>query len=181
MLSILTCTICNNNVDSRDNSTELPDKSKNSFETCFGNIDTSKAGKTKGCSGGTYKLINDKYVIRIFPDFNIQFDSCYIVTINSSNAERLTELLIFENNNANLTNICTDIIIVNNPKPTRQLYAQSGQLIIGFSDPIDLYGSPTCHTTILIKRLVFIDRQTGDKIVIENELLWKVLDTGTPG
>ena len=181
MLTILTLASCNNQSDSADNSAKQPDKTKNTFAACFADIDTSKAGQSIGCTGGTYKLINDKYVIRIFPNFPIQFDSCYKITIDSSNARRLTELFVFDNKDASLTNICTDIIITNYPKPTRQLHARSGQLIIGFSDPTELYGNKTHHTTILIKRLVFIDSKTGDKIELENEILWKVLDIGTPG
>lgn len=181
MLAILILAGCSNQNETTDNSVKQPDKSKNTFATCFADIDSSKTGKTIGCSGGAYKLINDKYVIRIFPDFPIQFDSSYIITIDSSNAGRLTELLIFDNKNANLTNICTDIIVINNPNPTRQLQAQSGQLIIGFSDPTELYGKQTHHTTVLIKKLIFFDTKTGEKIELKNEILWKVLNTGTPG
>lgn len=181
ILTILALVSCNNQSDTNDKSALLYNKSKNTFSTCFADINTSKVGQTIGCSGVTYKLIDDKYVIRIFPDFPIQFDSCYTITIDSSNARRLTELLIFDNKDANLSNICTDIININNPNPTRQLHAQSGQLIIGFSDPTALYGNQTHHTTILIKKLLFIDSKTGDKKELENELLWKVLDTGTPG
>ena len=181
MLTILTLESCNNQSNYTDNPTRQTDKSKNTFATCFYNIDTSNAGQSIGCSGGTYKLINDKYIICILPDFPIQFDSCYAITIDSSNARRLTELLVFDNRDASLINICKDIINTNFPKPTQQIYAQSGQVIIGFSDPTELYGNPTHHTTILIKRLVFLDTKTGDKIELENEILWKVLDTGTPG
>jgi hypothetical protein len=181
ILTILTLASCNNQSSPRANSTRQADKSKNTFATCFAEIDTLKAGQIIGCTGETYKLINDKYVIRIFPDFPIQFDSCYTITIDSSNAERLTELLVFDNMDASLTNICNDLTITNAPKPTQQLHAQSGRLIIGFSDPTELYGNKTHHTTILIKRLVFIDGKTGDKIELVNELFWKVLDRGTPG
>ena len=181
ILTILTFVSCNNQSDSIDNSIKQQAKPKINFATCFANIDTLKAGQSICCSGGTYKIINDKYVIRIFPDFPIQFDSCYSITIDSSNAGRLTELLIFDNKNANLSNICTDIIITNNHSLTRQLIAQSGEIIIGFSDPTELYGNQTHHTTILIKRLVFVDSKTGETIEFENEIIWKVLDTGTPG
>ncbi|MEZ4843272.1 MAG: hypothetical protein R3A43_03360 [Bacteroidia bacterium] len=177
----MTLLSCGNQSDTTGNSTKEQDKSQNTFATCFAGIDTLKAGQSIGCAGGTYKLINDKYVIHMLPDFPIQFDSCYSVTIDSSNAGRLTELLVFDKKDASLTNICTDLIINNAPKPTQQLQAQSGQLIIGFSDPTELYGNKTHHTTVLIKRLVFIDSKTGEKIELENELLWKVLDTGTPG
>lgn len=181
ILTILTFVSCNNQIDSTENSATQPDKSKNTFASCFADIDTSKVGQSIGCSGGTYKLLNEKYVIRVFPDFPIQFDSCYSITDDSSNAARLTELLVFDNNDANLLNICTDLIITNNPNPTRQLHAQSGEMIIGFSDPTELYGFKTHHTTILIKRLLFIDSKSGEKIEFQNEILWKVLNLGTPG
>ena len=181
IITILTLVSCTHQSNFKDNYAKQQDKPKNTFKTCFADIDTLKAGQSIGCSGGTYKLINNKYVIRILPDFPIQFDSCYSVTIDRSNAKRLTQLLIFDNKDAHLSNICTDIIITNNPKPTRALTAQSGQLVIGFSDPTELYGNKTHHTTVLIKKLVFIDGQTGEKIELENEILWKVLDTGIPG
>lgn len=181
ILIVLALVCCNKQSDSVKNSATQTDKSKNTFEAHFADIDTLKTGQSIGCSGGVYKLINDTYVIRILPDFPVQFDSCYSVTIDSSNAERFTELLVFDKRDANLSNICTDVIITNIPKPTRQLHAQSGQLIIGFSDPTDRYGSTTHHTTVLIKRLVFLDSKTGEKIELKNEVLWKVLDTGTPG
>jgi len=181
VLIILTLMSCTNQSDSIENSATLTDKSKNEFATCFADIDSLRAGQSIGCSGGTYMLINDKYVIRIQPIYPIKIDTCYSITIDSSNAEQITELLIFDNNDANLSNICTDIIITNNPVPTRQLHARSGEIIIGFSDPTELYGNKTHRTTVLIKYLVFIDGETGEKIEIENELIWKVLDTGTPG
>jgi len=181
ILIILTLISCNNHNDSINNSVKQPNKPKNTFANCFADIDTSQAGQSIGCSGGTYKLVNDKYVIRINPNFPIQFDSCYTITIDSLNRKLLTELLVFDNKNASLTNICTDVIITNSAEPTRHLYAQSGQIIIGFSDPSPLYGNETHHTTVFIKNLKFIDSKTGEEIELKNELLWKVLNTGTPG
>ncbi len=176
MLTALILASCDNN-SSTDNPTQPQEKATNTFTTCFANIDTSKTGQTIGCSGWTYKLINDKYVICILPNGPVQFDSCYTLTIDSSNAG----LLVFDNKDAHLANICTDVIITNNPTPTRHLYAQSGKIIVGFSDPTELYGNATYHTTVLIKRIVFVDNKTGGKIELENELLWKVKDLGTPG
>ncbi len=180
-LTILILASCLGQSDPTNNNARRREKFKNTFASCFAGIDTSKVGKSVGCSGGTFKLINDKYVICILPDFPVQFDSCYRITIDSTNAESLTELLIFDNDSANLTNICTDVIITNIASPTRQLSAQGGQLIIGFSDPTEYYGNQTYHTTILVKKLVFIDNNTGEKIELRNELLWKVLNTGIPG
>ena len=181
ILTILTLLGFHNRSNPKHNSVGQPDKSKSTFATCFANLDTSKAGESIACSGKTFKLINERYVIQIFPDLPIQFDSCYTIIIDSLNGRRLTGLFVFNNKDANLTNICRDVLIINGPAPTKELYAQSGQIIIGFSDPTELYGNQTYHTTILIKGLVFIDSSTGYKIELENELLWKVLDLGTPG
>jgi hypothetical protein len=172
---------CTNQNETKDSSLEQSGGLKDIFKTCFAHIDTLKIGQSIGCSNGAYKLINNKYVIRILPNFPIQFDSCYAITIDSSNGKLLTELLVFDNKDANLTNICTDLINTTASKPSRQLYAQSGQLIIGSSDPTELNGTKTSRTTIFIKRLLFIDSKTGEKIELANELLWKVLNTGTPG
>ena len=178
---VLTLSSCNNRQDNTHNLKTQTKTSANNFATCFKNIDTSKAGKSISCSGGVYKLINGKYVLHISADFPVQFDSCYNIIIDTSNAKHLTELLSFKNNEANLTNICTDVFVTNIPKPTKQLFAQIGQLIIGFSDPTELYGTKTYRTTILIKNLVFVDSVTGEKTEIKNELIWKVLNLGTPG
>jgi hypothetical protein len=43
-----------------------------------------------------------------------------------------------------------------------------------------LQGYKTQHTSVLIKNLVFVDKDTGEKIEIKNELIWKVLYLGTP-
>ena len=181
ILTILSLFNCNYQSKKTAFSKTQPNTSKNKSTNCFSDIDTTKNGMTISCSGGIYKLINNKFVVHILPDFPVKFDSCYTITIDSSNAEKLTELLIFDSKNANLTNTCTDLIKLHNPNPSRTLHAESGQLIVRFSDPTELYGNRTYHTTILIKRLIFYDYKTRKKIELKNELLWKVLNTGTPG
>lgn len=181
MLTILALASCNNQNSRAEKPQQLPYNPQNTFATCFVDVDSSNTGQSVGCSGATYKLINDIYVVCINPAVPIRFDSCYHITIDSSNAGEIAKLLVFDKKNANLTNICTDIHTTNNPKPTRQLAAQSGQLIIGFGDPLTLYNNKTQHTTILIKRLLFVDTETGEKIELENEILWKVLDRGMSG
>ena len=181
ILTILTFTSCNSQSDTPENFAIEADKSENTFAICFADIDTSNAGQSIACSAGTYKLINDKYVIRILHDFPIQLDSCYSITIDSTKAGVLTELLVFDYKDASLTNICSDILLENFSGPSRKLYPKSGEVIIGHSDPTELYGNKTQRTTILIKNLVFTDSKTGETIEITNELIWKVLNKGTPG
>jgi hypothetical protein len=180
VLTILTFVACRKQRDITSDSALVVDNSIGTFEKCFINIDTLAVGQTIGCVGGAYKLVNDRFVIRLNFDLPIQFDSCYTITIDTLNGE-LTELWIFDNKDANLTNVCTDIFITNSPEPTRKLHAKSGQLVMGFSDPTEYYGNLTLRTTVLIKSLVFTDFKTGESIELKNELLWKVLDLGTPG
>lgn len=149
-------------------------------KACFMGLDTTKKSKTLGCAGWTYKLLNSQYLIRINPNLPVQFDSCIHVTIDSVNANHMTELLVFANNKANLTSVCKDVIIINNPEPTRKLIANRGRLIIGYYPAPK--GSAARHlTTVYIVYLVFMDSKTGKLIEIKDELLWKVPDMGFPG
>jgi hypothetical protein len=180
VLTIFTFVACRKQRDITSDSALHVDNSTENFGKCFINIDTSAVGQAIGCVGGVYKLVNDRYVIGLYFDLPIQFDSCYTISIDTLNGE-LTELWVFDNKDASLTNVCTDIIITNSAEPTRKLHAKSGELVIGFSDPTEYYGNSTRHTTVLIKSLVFKDFKTGERIELKNELLWKVLDLGTPG
>ena len=157
-------------------------KIQNTFKKCFANIDTTKSGKTDGCCNFTYKVINNQYVLCINHEgIPIQYDSCIIIEIDSLNGSQLAELLVFDKGQANLSLFCSDIQITNIPKPIRHLYAKSGELIIGFSDTIMIDSWKTYHTTIFIKKLVFKDDKTSKEIIIEKELLWKVLNKGMSG
>lgn len=180
ILTFLSIVSCKRQGESADKSATQLDSIENTFVSCFSNMDTTKAGHSIACSAGIYKLINDRYVVRLLFDFPVSLDSCYTISVDSLNGEQLAELLIFDNKNASLTNICTDVIISNYPGASRKLYAHNGELVVAFSDPTDYYGNMNHHTTVVIKKLVFIDN-TGEKIELENELLWKVLDLGTPG
>lgn len=175
VLSIIGCTNQNKPL------VKQPEKSINPVESYFSKLDTTRAGKSVACSGGIYKLIGDKYLIHFTSDLPVQFDSCYSVSMRDLNRKAHVELFVFDNKDASFSNICTDMIIVDSSKPPRTLFAESGEFILGYSDPIMLYGNKSQHTNILVKELVFVDGKTGEKIKIKNELLWKVLDVGTPG
>lgn len=156
------------------------DKIQNTFAVCFANVDTTKVGQSISCGNGVYKLINEKYVLWVSLRFPVQYDSCYIVTIDSLNGIGTAQLVFYPQDKATLADHCNDIIICNNPIPTKTLIAERGQLLIGFSNPTMLQGYKTQHTSVLIKNLVFVDKDTGEKIEIKNELIWKVLYLGTP-
>ena len=165
-----------------NNSTTLSAVNNQQAVSCFENIDTTKAGQALCCSGSISKLINDEYVISISYASLISYrlDSCYMITVDSTN-RRMVELLVFKKSQASLINICTDVIITNTPEPTAHLFAQSGELQFLFNEPIEYYGNMMDHVSVFIKRLVFNDVKSGRKIEFENELIWKVLDTGIPG
>jgi hypothetical protein len=179
VLTIFTFLACHKQREVTSDSTHI-DNSIRTLEKCFINIDTVTVGQTIGCVGGIYKLIDDRYVVRLDLDVPIQFDSCYTISIDTLDG-KWAELWVFDNKNASLTNICTDILITNSSGPARKLHAKSGQLVIGFSDRTEYYGNATQYTTVLIKSLLFTDFKTGKSIELKNELLWKVLDLGTPG
>lgn len=115
---------------------------------------------------------------------NLEYGEC--LEIDSVESEITVELLIFNKGDASLMNICTDVIIseINGkkaPKPINRIQKCYGKIIIGKTDPTDYYGNEMPKMTIRIDNLSFIDPETGEIIKIENELFWKVLNTGTPG
>jgi len=173
---------CTNDPKPISNTTIKPFEAKTPiFTDCFAGIDTTAAGISISCSGDLFTVINDHYVIRIHPDLGIFLDSCYTLSIGKWNEGMVTELFIYDNQDAKQAQFCSDIGLIGAPKPSRIVRAQDGQLIVRVSDPIELNGNRQHHTTVLIKKLVFKDSKTGKNIVFENELLWKVLDLGTPG
>lgn len=151
------------------------------FATAFSGVDTTKAGLTVGCSSGEYKLVSDKYVLHFKPYFPAQFDSSYAVEISTVNASQIVELLVYDNNKSSLSSFCSDVVSTDASEPSRRLVATQGNIVVGYSDPTELSGNKTQRLTILVKDLTFTDENTGEKIELKNELLWKVLDIGTPG
>jgi hypothetical protein len=151
------------------------------FSDCFKGLDTTDAGPTIGCTEGFYKLIGDSCVVCIHPDLPERTDTCYFVNIDGTNGKRFSKLLIFDDKKAGLENLCTDEINLNDPMPSGTLYPQSGQFILAFTAPSATDANHRFRVTVFIRSLLFIDEKTGKKIEIKNEMLWKVVDTGTPG
>ena len=177
MLMMLSC-----NQDKKEKPYPIGDQTlpNRVMQLCFNENDTTNAGQSIGCNGSNFKLINNQYVIGFHFYAPLQFDSCLVVTIDSSIAQ-LIELSIYDQKNANLNNICTDVIIVNNPKPSRILHPMRGRFTIAYNKAINQFGEKALQTTILIQHIEFRDTKTDDKITIENELLWKVIDLGIAG
>lgn len=167
--------------DSEEKAGTLSAVQKSRFLNFFTAADTSNTGESVGCAGGVYKLIDNKYVLQIKMEFSVQLDSCYNIKFNEPSSKISANLLIFDDQKASLDNICTDIINVNHRGPSRQLHALNGHLIVAYSDGAVLYGASTYYITAWVKKIVFIDDRYGERIIIENELFWKVLNSGTPG
>ncbi len=151
------------------------------FTDCFQQVDTAQEMSTDGCSAGYFKVISDQYVVRIAPTFTIQKDTCLEFTLSDTTQKIEIELWIFERNEANLTNICSDIFIVGMPEHQKALPASAGNIILGGSDIVDYYGNKMPLVSILVKELVFVDPETDERIEVQNELLWKIMNRGTPG
>jgi len=150
------------------------------FTSCFKNIDTTKTGYAVSCSWGTYKLINNKYILRIATQlYPPKINWCYDITINKLNLKPLVELLVYDKNNATLSNICTDMGDLNNPHPSRRFQSTTGQVIIGFTAAKNSYDD--LDISVLLRDIFFTDSTTGERIEFKNELIWKVLYDGIPG
>lgn len=168
----------------RTNDTVLHLKSnhnKDSFLSCFPPIDSVDSfQKAVGCENRCfYKLINDSQDLMIHYNAKITIDSC--TYFDNLTQEIYAELQIFKKGQANLTNQCTDVMIVNVPKPIKRIQANSGELAIAESDIDDYYGNKLPRTTILVKQLNFYESTYMSNIIVTNELFWKVRNFGTSG
>ena len=149
------------------------------FSNCFGTSDSTNEQVTAGCSSVFYKLIDSKTILRIHVNLIVDYDEC--MEIQLGELDSYAHLLIFENEQFELTNICTDVIIVNADKPIKTLKATAGKLRIGKSDPTDYYGNQMPKISIFVEQLDFRHANSNEVTNIQDELLWKVLDTGEQG
>ncbi|MFT5165385.1 MAG: hypothetical protein ACI8P3_000610 [Saprospiraceae bacterium] len=156
-------------------------KTNSSFDQCFSAPDPTFKQTAIGCSGAFYKVINDQFVLRISPDLNMNYDECTELKIGISDQKFIAQLLIFEKGKASLSNICTDVINENAAKPIITFDKCIGSLTIGKSDPTDYHGNERPKVTIRIDELIFINLDSNEEIAIRNQLIWKVLNIGTPG
>jgi hypothetical protein len=147
---------------------------------CFAGLDTTEAmhngRRTTGCGGELYKQVSGRYVLRLKPNVPEQYDSCITIQITPRNGKGLTELLVFDKGQAHLRNLCSDVLVRNLAKPRKHLTAQRGTMIVVFNRPCLYYGSKTYEMSVLVKRLEFVDAQTGERIVLENQLFWRVVN-----
>jgi hypothetical protein len=148
---------------------------------CFKNIDTTQQSINVGCISGFWQIIDSNLVIKIAPNISqMPYNKCFTIDIDSTNTEALTELFIFKEGEANLANICSDIIFTKK-EPLRSFHAVSGQIIVELTEPTDYYGNIKPKVSIFINELIFINPKTKKKIELRHVLLWKILDFGTPG
>jgi hypothetical protein len=147
---------------------------KEELKECFLNCDTIEVGKSIGCSHAYYKMIEDKFILKITPHTVLRFDSCQMIYLDSINGSDWAHILFYANPRAFMENTCqapdTSIQV-----PLKAIPASYGTLIIEHTHET-IAGKKSPYTTILIKHLYFKDALTGEKIEIKNELIWKVLD-----
>jgi hypothetical protein len=167
----------NNGQKVQNNGAEL----KSEFEKYFLNKDTVQQNYTIGCSAGFYQLLNTKYVLRIYTDLDFENNTLKTFQVSPHSLDITLELFEFEEGQANLTNICTDIHLVNAVKPIRTYSDCSGTVVVGISNPAThpMYAMPI--VSMHLDGLTFYDSLGVEKLRIENEMIWKVQHQGTPG
>lgn len=147
----------------------------------FSHVDTSNAGPSIGCVGSFYKQLSDSTVLVIRLKDNHIVDTASTLRIDSLGLDATAALWLFEKDSAHMSNICTDVIIVNLPKPLAMVPAVEGSLALMHHPRFDYYGNLQPVTSILVKHLTFADPRHKQPIVVKGELLWRVLDRGMAG
>ena len=83
---------------------------ESTFDNCFSAPDSKFQQTVVGCSGGSYKLINDQYVLRIYSDQVTEYGDCQFLTNDSLSQNFNATLIMFNKGQASLANICTDMV-----------------------------------------------------------------------
>ena len=140
---------------------------------CFAGVDTSgNPDLSTTCITGTYKVIDNKYILYIPPFYpDNRWGKCYDIFAGNT-----IELWIY-NGNASLQNICTDMFYPNMPQPIKKLKAIKGIITFGFT-----YDKKWKETivTVIMKDLLFINTDSSS-INFPTEVIWKTIDQEMPG
>ena len=144
---------------------------------CFAGVDTvrgeNKHPTTTGCFGTFYLRVNSRWVLRLTPRLPVQYDSCTSVAVGGAKTGLAAELLVFDPGKAHLYNLCSDVRIANAARPRQRLTARAGRVVVAFRS-MTYHGSPTYAVSLWVQRLEFVDPKTRKRMVLENQLLWRV-------
>lgn len=143
---------------------------------CFAGVDTVRSENNypaTGCFGPFYLRVNSRWVLRLTPRLPVQYDSCTRVAVGGAETGLAAELLVFAPGKAHLDNLCSDVRIVNAARPRQRLTARAGRVVVAFR-PTTYYGSPTYAVCLWVQRLEFVDPKIRKRMVLENQLLWRV-------
>ncbi len=150
-------------------------KLSKAIATCFGQIDFSMNRPAIGCAAGYYVLASSEYVLHIGSAIHDIFNqgnfSCTQLQVKGN--EISCQLWLFEKEKAHLGNICTDVILVDQPKPIQKLNAVNGTLKVIFT-PKDR------NAFIKIDKLIFED-SNHQPLRLEDIILWDVKNIGISG
>ncbi|MDF7810445.1 hypothetical protein [Hymenobacter sp. YC55] len=152
------------------------DTTRIAFDKCFSNIHHSDFARALGCHNTFYKLIGKKYVLSIKLDTLPQTGSCITAQGPRTIQYFMAALSVYKDSKANLNNICTDVTTVNSARPVRKIVSKTGEIVIGVSSKTDYYGEAADVVSIMVKRLIFYDKENNKKIEIKNEMFWKVVN-----
>ncbi len=145
-------------------------------------IDSSKMIPSFGCISGFYGEISDEYTVE-FSHSLTKYNAEYCLdTIHFDNENKdLCLISVFKKGEANLHNICTDIILIGDvPKPMIKVEPESGKIICLYKryEEIEDY----LEENILY---IYIDHLTfkfnGKIVEIKDKWMWQMKDLGTSG
>ena len=150
------------------------------IDEIFGEIDSTKIVSSIGCIEGYFGHISPKYVLRIPATIYNYQENIQEYTFDQNGLS--CELLVFEQDSSHLANICTDIIIVNYPKPKRTIKSIGGYIKVYNGNPRELWGEIVNNTYIEIIKIEFIDSlENNQKIIVKDKIFWEVPYLGVPG
>ena len=147
----------------------------------FAHVDTAQAGFAIGCVGSFYKQLSDSTVLVLQLAERLPSERAKTLQVDSIGLLASAKLWLFAKDSAHMSNVCTDVIMANYPKPIAEAIAVSGTITLMEHPHVHYYGNDQPVTSILVHHLSFVDPRWKKPIVVNDELLWKVLDRGRAG
>ena len=142
-------------------------------DDCFANTDTTFAKDCRGCAGGfVYKSLgNNKYLVVQIDREQVELTStCITYDLQKDKNKIRVWVEYFDTDSTYATNYCTDVVMVNLPKP-KKYYADKGLITC----------SETNGVNVQLDGLMLRDTLTNKTMKIDQEILYNVDISDWPG
>lgn len=120
-----------------------------------------------GCESGVYIRLDSVNVLRIKLSLDDTLNKSRFVDFNDTNC--FSELIVWQNNESNLDNICSDIKLLKKHKDRKKIYkSRLGKIKFIQKPYTTIYGLNTIKVSVFINELIFMNNKKYAFFTIKN-------------